>query len=216
MELINVMFADDHPFFREGLRTLLSSIPDMNIVGEAGSGGDAILIASMKQPDVILMDLKMPGLNGIEATRKIIETSPQMGVIVLTMFDDDDSVFSAMKAGARGYLLKGAGQEETVRAIRAVKNGEAIFSQSIAKRLMNYFMTIKPKGAVNPPLPELTNREREILTLISKGLNNNELAAKLVLSPKTVRNHITNIFSKLQVADRAEAISRAKDAGLGN
>jgi DNA-binding NarL/FixJ family response regulator len=216
MELINVMFADDHPFFREGLRTLLSSIPDMNIVGEAGSGEDAILIASMKQPDVILMDLKMPGLNGIEATRKIIETSPQIGVIVLTMFDDDDSVFSAMKAGARGYLLKGAGQEETIRAIRAVKNGEAIFSQSIAKRLMNYFTTMKPNGAVNPPLPELTNREREILTLIAKGLNNNELASKLVLSPKTVRNHISNIFSKLQVADRAEAISRAKDAGLGN
>lgn len=215
MNQINVMFADDHPFFREGLRTLLSSIPDLNTVGEAGSGDEAIIIARTATPDVILMDLKMPGLNGIEATRRIIETNPKIGIIVLTMFDDDDSVFSAMKAGARGYLLKGAGQEETIRAIRAVSNGEAIFSEGIAKRLMKYFTTIKPSGMMNPPLPELTNREREILALMAKGLNNAELVSKLVLSPKTVRNHITNIFSKLQVADRAEAISKAKDAGLG-
>lgn len=215
MNQINVMFVDDHPFFREGLRTLLSSIPDLNIVGEAGSGDEAIIIARTTTPDVILMDLKMPGLNGIEATRRIIETNPKIGIIVLTMFDDDDSVFSAMKAGARGYLLKGAGQEETIRAIRAVSNGEAIFSEGIAKRLMKYFTTIKPSGMMNPPLPELTNREREILALMAKGLNNTELVSKLVLSPKTIRNHITNIFSKLQVADRAEAISKAKDAGLG-
>jgi DNA-binding NarL/FixJ family response regulator len=215
MSQINVMFVDDHPFFREGLRTLLSSIPNLKIVGEAGSGDEAIIIAQTSTPDVILMDLKMPGLNGIEATRRIIEENPKIGIIVLTMFDDDDSVFSAMKAGARGYLLKGAGQEETIRAIRAVGNGEAIFSEGIAKRLIKYFTTLKPSGLMNQPLPELTNREREILVLMAKGLNNTQLVSKLVLSPKTVRNHITNIFSKLQVADRAEAISKAKDAGLG-
>ncbi|MFP3122600.1 response regulator transcription factor [Ectobacillus funiculus] len=214
MEQIKIMVVDDHPFFREGLRLLLSSVPELYFIGEASSGDEAITKAIALKPDVILMDLNIPILNGIEATRKIIEALPLTGIIALTMFDDDDSVFSVMKAGAKGYLLKGVGQEETIRAIRAVYNGEAIFSQSIAGRLMSYFSSIQEKGTAHPPLPELTNREREILALIAKGLTNNELAAKLVLSPKTVRNHITNIFSKLQVADRAEAISRAKKAGL--
>lgn len=154
-------------------------------------------------------------MNGIEATRSILEQSPHIGIIVITMFDDDDSIFAAMRAGARGYLLKGAGQEETLRAIRGVASGEAIFSPSVAARLMQYFTALKPIRPESPPLPELTEREREILAMIANGLSNAELASRLYLSPKTVRNHITNIFSKLQVADRAQAILKAKEAGLG-
>ncbi|MGE5701612.1 MAG: response regulator [Clostridia bacterium] len=213
MEKIRVMFADDHPFFRTGLRAFLASVDDIEITGEASSGEESVTLALQDQPDVILMDLNMPDVNGIEATRRIMETSPHIGIIILTMFDDDESIFSAMRAGARGYLLKGAGQEETLRAIRAVGSGEAIFSPSVARRLMHYFSGLQPAVAV--PLPELTEREREILTMIAQGLGNAELAARLHLSPKTVRNHITNIFSKLQVADRTQAIMRAKEAGLG-
>ena len=155
----------------------------------------------------------MPGLNGIEATRAILHTSPHIGILVLTMLEDDDSVFSAMRAGARGYLLKGADQAEIVRAITAVSHGEAIFSASIAGRLTHYFATL---GAAALPyaFPELTEREREILVLIAQGANNAEIAGRLGLNPKTVRNHVSNVFSKLQVADRAQAIIRAREAGL--
>ncbi len=213
MDRIRILIADDHPVFRYGLRALLQAEPETEVVGEAMSGDEVIALAASLQPDVILMDLNMPGINGIEATRRILATNPHMNILVLTMFDDDDSVFAAMRAGARGYLLKGAEGDETVRAIRVVSSGEAIFSPSIARRLMQYFGAPRPTA---PPqaFPKLTEREREILTLIAQGYTNTAIADQLVLSPKTVRNHVSNIFSKLQVADRAEAIIRARDAGL--
>jgi len=214
METIRVLIADDHVLFRDGLRALLNSVPDVEFVGEAATGDEAIAQAAALQPDVILMDIQMPGLNGIEATRRILQTSPHIGVIVLTMFEDDDSVFAAMRAGARGYILKGADQAEVLRAIRAVASGEALFGPAIAKKVIGFFSGAR---SAMPPqaFPELTEREREILDLIAQGRNNAEIADRLVLSPKTVRNHVSNIFSKLQVADRAQAIVRAREAGLG-
>ena len=213
MEHLRVLIADDHPVFRDGLRTLLASVPETEVVGEASTGDEAIAQAAALQPDVILMDLHMPGLNGIEATRAILCTSPHIGILVLTMFEDDDSVFAAMLAGARGYLLKGADQTEIVRALTAVSHGEAIFSPSIAGRLTHYFSMLR-NVSLPQAFPELTEREREILTLIAQGCNNTDIASRLVLSPKTVRNHVSNIFNKLQVADRAQAIIRAREAGL--
>lgn len=210
---INVLIADDSQPFRVGLHMMLNSVADMRIVGEASDGAEAINMAVEFQPDVILMDLHMPDVHGIEATRQIVQTSPHIGILVLTMFDDDDSVFAAMRSGARGYLLKGADQEEITRAIRAVNNGEAIFSPAIARRLISYFSVMKP---LSPPeiFPELTKRELEILMLIAKGSNNTEIADHFVISEKTVRNHVSNIYAKLQVVDRAQAIIRARDAGL--
>jgi DNA-binding NarL/FixJ family response regulator len=214
MEPIRVLIADDHPYFRRGVRTLLRALPETEVVGEAATGAEAISLAAALQPDVILMDLQMPDVNGIEATRRVLHTSPHIGVLVVTMSKDDDSIFAAMRAGARGYLLKGADQGEIVRAISAVANGEAIFSPAVAHRLMEYFAELDPT-ALPHAFPELTDREREILDLIAHGRSNTEIAQRLVLSPKTVRNHVSNIFSKLQVADRAQAIVRARDAGLG-
>jgi len=213
MEAIRVLIADDHPIFRSGLQTLLASVPETVVVGEVSTGEEAIAQAATLQPDVILMDLHMPGQNGIEATRAILRVSPHIGILVLTMFEDDDSVFAAMLAGARGYLLKGADQAEIVRAITVVSHGEAIFSPSIARRLTHYFAMLG-NASLPQAFPELTEREREVLTLIAQGRNNAEIAARLVLSPKTVRNHVSNIFNKLQVADRAQAIIRAREAGL--
>ena len=186
----------------------------MEVVGEATTGEEAVTLAAQLIPEVILMDVNMPGLNGIEATRHILSATPQVGILMLTMFDDDESVFAAMRAGARGYLLKGAEGEETIRAILAVSQGEAIFSPSIARRLMGYFAAPHKKSQTAPLFPELTEREREVLALIAQGLTNPAIAERLVLSPKTVRNHVSTIFSKLQVAGRAEAIVRARDAGL--
>lgn len=214
MERIRILIADDHALFRDGLRALINSLSDAEVIGEASTGEQAIAQAAALQPDVILMDIQMPGVNGIEATRRILHTSPHIGVIVVTMFEDDDSVFAAMRAGARGYILKGADQSEMLRAIHAVANGEALFSAAIAKRMMNYFAA--PQPALPAQIfPELTDREREILNLIAQGLNNTEIAERLVIAPKTVRNHISNIFNKLQVADRAQAIVRAREAGMG-
>ena len=213
MEAIRVLIADDHPVFRSGLRTLLASVPETEVVGEVSTGEEAIAQAATLQPDVILMDLHMPGQNGIEATRAILRVSPHIGILVLTMFEDDDSVFAAMLAGARGYLLKGADQAEIMRAITVVSHGEAIFSPSIAQRLAHYF-AILGNASLPQAFPELTEREREVLTLIAQGRNNAEIAERLVLSQKTVRNHVSNIFNKLQVADRAQAIIRAREAGL--
>jgi DNA-binding NarL/FixJ family response regulator len=212
---IRILLADDHDFFREGMRGLLATVPGMQVVAEASSGEDAVAMATRLQPDVVLMDLKMGSMNGIEATRTIVATSPHVGVLVLTMFEDDDWVFAAMKAGARGYLLKGSNQEEIVRAIRAVGNGEAIFGPGVARRLMRYFDTPTP-APVSQAFPGLTERETEVLIMIAQGLTNQQIADRLFVSVKTVRNHVTNVLSKLQVADRAQAALRARDAGLGN
>ena len=213
MEPLRIVIADDHVFFRDGVRTLVEAAPDLELVGEAGTGDEAISLAASLQPDVILMDIRMPGTNGIEATRRIVQASPHIRVLMVTMFEDDQSVFTAMRAGARGYLLKGANYDEMLRAIRAVGNGEAIFSPSIAARFLEYFGSMRP---ATPPavFPELSEREREILGLIAQGCKNAEIADRLVLTPKTVRNHVSNILSKLQVTDRAQAIIRAKEAGL--
>lgn len=211
-ESIRVLIADDHPMFRKGLRGLLESVAGIEVVGEATDGEEAISLTEHLQPDVVLMDINMPGVNGIEATRRILHVNPSVGVLVLTMYEDDDSVFAAMRAGARGYLLKGVDQAEVLRAINAVSNGEAIFSPAIAHRLIHYFSTLEKTPS--PVFPELTDREREVLTLIAQGNTNTAIAERLVLSSKTVRNHVSTIFSKLQVASRAEAIIRARDAGL--
>jgi DNA-binding NarL/FixJ family response regulator len=213
MEHQRVLIADDHPLFRDGSRKMIESTPDAEVAGEATTGVEAVDMALELQPDVVVMDLHMPDMNGVAATRCIVESSPHVGVLVLTMFDDDDSVFAAMRAGARGYLLKGSDHDETLRAIRAVAAGEAIFGPAVAKRLMTFFAS----GGSGPPaaFPELTDRERQILELVAQGASNAAIAAALTLSQKTVRNHVSNIFTKLRVADRAQAVIRARDAGLG-
>jgi DNA-binding NarL/FixJ family response regulator len=217
MDSIRILIADDHPLFRDGLRALLESVGDMQVIGEAATGDEALAQAHALQPDLILMDIKMPGINGIEATRRILQASPHTRILILTMFEDDESVFAAIRAGARGYLLKGALQEETLRAIRAVASGEAIFGPAIAERLMHYFGSTRPSAKRSPVqfFPELTEREYEILTLLAQRKSNAEIATHLVLSPKTVRNHVSNILSKLQVADRTEAMRATWTAGLG-
>ncbi len=214
MEPLRVLVADDHPLFRDGLRAMLSSDPDFELVGEATTGEEAVTLVSELQPDLVVMDVQMPDLDGIEATRRISQSSPHVRVLVVTMFEDDGTVFRAMRAGARGYVLKGANYQEMLRAIRAVGNGEAIFSSQVAVRLVDFFSSIRPDS---PPevFPELSEREREILDLIASGHKNPEIAKVLYLSPKTVRNHVSNILTKLQVADRAQAIIRAREAGLG-
>jgi DNA-binding NarL/FixJ family response regulator len=212
-ERLRVLIADDHPLFRDGLRGLLESVGDLEVVGEAASGETAVSLAHSLQPDVILMDLNMPGLDGIAATHRIVHDSPRSAhVLVVTMYEDDESVFAALRAGARGYLLKGASQAETLRAIRAVANGEAIFGPGVAARVMRYFVAPRPAGP--QVFPELTEREQEILQLIGQGCSNEAIAEQLVLSLKTVRNHVSNICGKLQVADRAQAVLRAREAGL--
>jgi len=209
---VRVLIVDDHPLFRDGLRGLLETADDIEVVGEAASGDEAVGLARHFEPEVILMDLNLPGLHGIEATRQITQDHPRINVLVITMFEDDESVFSALRAGARGYLLKGASHGETLRAIRAVANGEAIFGPSVAARVMKYFAA--PPGRQQLSFPELTDREREILEFIAHGSTNETIAEALVLSLKTVRNHVSNICGKLQVADRAQAVIRAREAGL--
>ena len=202
------------PLFRSGMRALLGATPEIEVAGEAQTGDEAIELATALQPEVILMDLQMPGVGGIEATRRILHTSPHIIVLMVTMFEDEESVFAALRVGARGYVLKGASSVEMVRAIQAVGSGEAIFSPAIARRLIDYFAA--PRPAVPPQVYlELTDREREVLALMAQGRRNPEIAQALVISMKTVRNHVSNIFSKLQVADRAQAILRAREAGLG-
>lgn len=214
MEPITVLIADDHQLFRDGVRALLDAQPDMECVGEATNGEGVIRLATEVQPDVILMDVQMPGMSGVEATRQIVSSSPHIHVLMVTMFEDDALVFAAMRAGARGYLLKGTRHEDMVRAILAVGSGDAIFSPAIAARMVDYFAALQP-GHPAQVFPDLSIREREILALLAQGYKNAEIADRLVISPKTVRNYVSNIISKLQVADRAQAILRAKDAGFG-
>jgi DNA-binding NarL/FixJ family response regulator len=213
VDQLRVVIADDHPLFRKGMRALLASLPDMELVGEASSGEEAIALATAEQPDLMLMDLQMPEGNGLAATREISKRSPHVRILVVTLFEDDESIFAALRAGAHGYILKDADEEEMIRAIRAVGLGEAIFSPAIATRLMDYFAnarTLEPREV----FPELTDREREILTLIARGESNATIAEQLVITLKTVRNHVSNIYNKLQVADRAQAAIRAREAGL--
>ncbi|MCC6904403.1 MAG: response regulator transcription factor [Anaerolineae bacterium] len=212
MEELTVLIADDHPVFRKGLRALLGSLSGIVLVGEAATGEEAIALAELHQPDVVLMDLHMPGGGGLPAIRQIVTTSPHIRVLVVTMFEDDDSVFAAMRAGARGYVLKDSPDDDIARAIRAVGRGEAIFSPAIATRLMAFFSTRPPVST--EIFPELTESERNVLRLMAQGCSNDVIARELSLSGKTVRNYVSNIFSKLMVADRAQAVIRAREAGL--
>lgn len=211
---IRILIADDHPLFRAGLRVLLDSVAETEVVGEAATGEEAVEAALALVPDVVVMDINMPGLNGIEATRCIVDETESINVLVMTMQEDDDAVFAAIRAGARGYQLKGAAQEETLRAIRSVANGEAIFGPGIANRLQ-HFLTAPPTADPNLAFPQLTGRELEILRLLAQHRTNREIAADLFLSQKTVRNYVSAIFAKLHVADRAEAGLVARGAGLG-
>jgi DNA-binding NarL/FixJ family response regulator len=211
-EPIRILIADDHEGFRSGLAALLGTQGGLEVAGEAETGEEAVERSQVLQPDVVLMDLNMPGLDGIAATRRIVDTSPHIAVLVLTMADNDAAVFDALRAGARGYLLKGADRVELTRAIRAVASGEAIFGPDVARRLMAYFADAPIRV---PAFPDLSDRELEILELIARGMSNQQIVDRLVISPKTVRNHISNIFSKLQVRDRAEAVVRAREAGMG-
>lgn len=214
IEKIRVLVADDHPLFRKGVRAILDASPELDVVGEATSGEEAITMAETLQPDVILMDINMPGMHGIEATRRIQRDNPHIRVLMMTMSEDDETIFAALQAGARGYVLKGVEHEDLLRAIISVGHGEAIFSPSVAKKVIDYFSSARHTVLMDA-FPDLTKREFELLTMLTQGLSNSEIAERLALSPKTVRNHISNIFSKLQVADRAEAILRAREAGLG-
>ena len=224
-EVTRVMLADDHPLFREGVASLLGRSGDAVLVGEAATGEEAVRLADELMPDIVLMDLKMPGMGGTEATQRIVGRNPHIGVIVLTMFEDDESVFAALKAGARGYVLKDADRGMLLEAIRAVARGEALLGPSVARRVLEQFAQVSPQVPESPPsapsvgaesFEELTPRELEVLGLIARGLRNREIAGRLVISERTVGNHISNIFAKLQVADRAQAIVRARQAGLGD
>jgi DNA-binding NarL/FixJ family response regulator len=207
------MVVEDHPLFRKGVVGLLEAVPDFSVAGVAVSGEEAVARAAELRPDVVLMDLQLPGMSGIEATRAIVGSHPAVRVLVLSLFEDEDSVFLALRAGARGYVLKDADEEELTGAIRAVAHGEAIFSQAVAGRVLAFFAQPRPAPKV---FPELTDREREILGLIAQGRPNPSIARTLFLSPKTVANYVSAIFAKLQVADRAEAMIRAREAGLGS
>jgi DNA-binding NarL/FixJ family response regulator len=210
---VRIVLADDHPVVRGGLRALIGTIDGLEVVGEAEDGEAAVREVQLTRPDVVLMDVRMPRLDGVEATRRIRATTPETAVLMLTMYDDDATVLTAMQAGARGYLLKGAEQEEIVGAIRAVVSGQVIFGPGIAGQVLSYFAA--PPVPPEHPFPQLTDREREVLDLLAVGNRTAAIAKQLYLSPKTVSNHLTNIFVKLEVADRAAAIIRAREGGLG-
>ncbi|MGI5155615.1 response regulator [Microbispora sp. CA-102843] len=210
-EPVRVLLVDDHPLLRHGLRALLEQVGGAEVVGEAGDGEEAVALALSLRPDVVVMDLVMPGTSGIEATRRLIDRDPDLGVLVLTMSEDDASVFAALRAGARGYVLKGTGGADFIAAVRSVARGEAVYGPAVARRIRRFLAS----GPDVTPFPELTAREREILDLLASGRSNAEIARALFLSQKTVKNHLTSVFAKLQVADRAQAVVRARRAGLG-
>jgi DNA-binding NarL/FixJ family response regulator len=210
---VRVLIADDHPVFRSGLRALLATDPALKVVGEAATGLEAVATTASEMPDVVLMDLNMPEVDGVAATGQILQANPGVAVLVLTMFDDDDSVFAAMRAGARGYLLKGTNQADILRAVHAVAIGGAVFGPAVAHRVLDFFAHGAAQSKAT--FPQLSEREREVLDLLAQGDSNSQIATKLTISEKTVRNHVSNIFAKLALADRAQAIVRARDAGLG-
>jgi DNA-binding NarL/FixJ family response regulator len=212
---LKVVVADDHPVFRDGLQTTLADEADISVVAAVADGDAAVEAVLAEKPDVVLMDLRMPGVGGIEATARIANERPETAVVVLTMSDDDDSVFAALRAGARGYLLKEADADDILRAVRAVGSGEAVFGPRIADRVIAFFSQAGLRGAAATPFPALTDREREVLDLVARGCDNPTIARRLFLSEKTVRNHVSSCLTKLQVASRAEAVAMARDAGLG-
>ena len=214
MDKLRVLIADDHPLFRDGMRGLLATQPDMEVAGEATTGEEAVALAAELSPDVILMDIKMPGGGGIEATRRLLATDPGVRVLVVTMFEDDATVFTAMRAGARGYVLKDDDKDDVLGAIRTVGRGGAVFGPGVAARLTDFLTTARP-AVPREAFPTLTGREREMLHLMAKGASNAEIGRFLALSPKTVANYVSNILHKLQVADRKEAALRAREAGMG-
>ncbi len=211
-DALTILIVDDHPLFRKGLRALLATVPQVQVVGEAASGVDAVRLVEQLQPNLVLMDLQMPNGDGLTAIRRLAAALPHIHILVVTMFEDDDSVFAALRAGARGYVLKDMDDDEMVRAILAVGHGEAIFSPAIATRILTYFSGRSAQPAL--PFPDLTGSEQKVLRLMARGLANDQIAAQLGFSPKTVRNYVSNIFSKLHVADRTQAIVRARDAGI--
>jgi DNA-binding NarL/FixJ family response regulator len=210
MTTLRMLIADDHPLYRDGLKTALGAA-GFDVVGEAAHGRQAVALALELQPDVVIMDLDMPGMGGVEATRRIAHGRPDVAILVLTMLADDDSVFAALRVGARGYLLKGAGRAEIVRAVQTVAEGGGVFGPSVARRVMEHFSGQR----ASEPFPDLTARERQVLAMVAAGHNNAAIAAQLMLAPKTVRNHISSILTKLQVSDRVQAIIRARAAGFG-
>ena len=213
-EPLRILVADDSGPFRAGLAALLGSVDGITLAGEATSGEEAISRALDLHPDIVLMDLHMPGRNGIEATREIVSAAPHIAVLVLTMHEDDESVFAAVQAGARGYLVKGARQAELLRAVHAVAEGGAVFGPAVARRMVDFF-NAAASATSTASFPELTAREREILDLVARGRSNAQIAEQLVLSTKTVRNHVSSVFTKIQVVDRAQAIVKAREAGIG-
>jgi DNA-binding NarL/FixJ family response regulator len=211
---VRVVIADDHPMFLYGLRAVLSASAEVDVVGDAADGGQLVALVEHAQPDLVITDLAMPGLDGASAARQILERFPGIGVLVLTMHEDDEALFGALRAGARGYLLKGSDREEIVRAVLAVACGDAVYSAGVARRIVEFF-TSAHKAYAAQVFPELTGREREILDLVAAGLGNHEIARRLFLSEKTVRNNVAAILTKLQVSDRAAAVAKARDTGLG-